>query len=238
MNKEFESNIRNWAEKVINECSKIAENSDFDMKYLFYPLQSAPCFQPEILFIGTNPGSTLGYRKENLEDIIGVKENLFLKNYEDPNWKNLRSLTEMFSGTILKPLYEKANIINMFYFNSGTFNSIKNKRGANEAIELCKNLTLEYINLVQPKTIIIFGKPAKIWFTQLVDDKKFSICTYAENKCELMSSTYYKSIPVYSICHPTTAQASTRIYNVGENLKRKQKKFEEIFKDLNKLLNH
>lgn len=230
---EFEQEIKMWAQRVINECSAIATNPSYEIKYLFYPLQSGTCFNPEILFIGTNPGSKLGYRDETVEkDILCQSENLFLKNYDNPEWKNFKPLTEMFQTDLLKPLFERANIINMFYFNSGTYDAIKTNKGAKQALETCQRLTLEYIQIVKPKSIIIFGKPAKVWMSKLVNEKKFTLLQKAVNDCELIGTSHYNGIPVFTICHPTTSGTENRVYNSPANVELKRKKFEEIYKEI------
>ena len=57
MENQFSPSLVAWAEKVIEKCTPNAEK--FNLEY--YPLQSKAKLNPEILFIGLNPGGGYGY---------------------------------------------------------------------------------------------------------------------------------------------------------------------------------
>ena len=57
MENQFSPALVAWVEKVIEKCTPNAEM--FNLEY--YPLQSKAKLNPEILFIGLNPGGGYGY---------------------------------------------------------------------------------------------------------------------------------------------------------------------------------
>jgi uracil-DNA glycosylase len=233
MTNNFREDLNQWAEKTLRECTEIAINPAFEMNYLFYPLQSGVRFRPAILFIGANPGSVDGYREETVEkDILRTEQNEFLANYDTPAWRNLRSLTDTFSGEVLHPLFEEAVIINMFYFNSPTFNVVKKMKGHKEALSLCKQLTLEFIDIVQPQSIITLGGKSTNWMRPLSAERKMATIVSADNGYPLIGQATYRNIPLFSIHHPTTSRPKLRLYNTGENRKRKQEWFETYYRGL------
>jgi hypothetical protein len=228
---EFNDKLHEWAEKVVRECSAIATNPAYEMNLCFYPLQSGVRCRPEILFILTNPGSNGIFDRANTSvenSVLRTDRNEFLHCF--PGYG---CLTKLFTGDILLPLYEKAVIVNMLYFNSMRYSHIQKRKGYLEALRLCQDLTLEFIKLVQPKTIIALGKPAEYWMAGLTNERRFKE-ELAEDGHRLIGKATYKGIdrdiPVFCLHHPSTRSRWTRPYNTGINLERKRAWFEACYK--------
>jgi hypothetical protein len=234
MNKDFNERLHAWAEKTLRECTAIATNPAYEMNYVFLPLRSGVCPHPVILFIGSNPGSNLKYVEETVEGYILCNEqNEFLEHYDDPLWKTQRSLTDLFSGEVLRPLYEQAVVTNMVYFNELTFGNLEGKKGFPEARTLCQQLTLELIDILQPQTIITFGKPSTEWMASLSEEGTLSVAQEAVDGERLIGRATYQGIPLFGIHHPSTGYGKKSApYNRGENLARKHQWFETYYRNL------
>ena len=133
MGKQFNQNLNNWLQEVANGCYQIAVNSAYNMDMDFYVFQSNVSFQPELMIIGSNPGGNKEYSTMNREqgrerrtaNNLGISDhNQFLVN---DGWGSMRSLCELFSGPILRPVFEKAVITNIVYFNTGNFQELRKR---------------------------------------------------------------------------------------------------------------
>ena len=169
MGKQFNQNLNNWLQEVANGCYQIAVNSAYNMDMDFYVFQSNVSFQPELMIIGSNPGGNKEYSTMNREqgrerrtaNNLGISDhNQFLVN---DGWGSMRSLCELFSGPILRPVFEKAVITNIVYFNTGNFQELRKRmnQGGREALQFCVKKNMELIRLVSPKHLLLMGIPAR-----------------------------------------------------------------------------
>lgn len=225
MNSNFNQQLSHWLQEVADECNRIATGSKA-MDLDFYAFQSDVYFRPEAMFIGANPGGEGKYGVRSAES-LKYDRNMFL---EKNGWETMRSLCELFSGDILRPVFEKAVITNVCYFNTPNFKNLLQRNGGREALKFCVEKTVELIrDIVQPKHIVLLG----------IDDKKGPVNALREylNKplekllitkaegWDLIRYTTMFDIPVYIIHHPSRNPK----FNSGENLALKKAKFEEIF---------
>lgn len=231
MNSNFNQQLSHWLQEVAEECNRMAEKMDLD----FYAFQSDVYFRPEAMFIGANPGGYKSYSEAKQErggnkrgaGDLKYDRNMFLENY---GWGTMCSLCSLFSGDILRPVFEKAVMTNVCYFNTADFKSLLQLEGGREALKFCVEKTVELIrDIVQPKRIVLLG----------IDDKKGPVNALREylnkplekllaTKAEgwnLIRFTTMFDIPVYIIHHPSRNPK----FNSGENLALKKAKFEEIF---------
>ena len=232
MNSNFNQQLSHWLQEVAEECNRIATGSKA-MDLDFYAFQSDVYFRPEAMFIGANPGGAKSYSEAKQErggnkrgaGDLKYDRNMFL----DSNWRS-HNLCDLFSGDILRPVFEKAVMTNVCYFNTADFRSLLQLEGGREALKFCVKKTVELIrDIVQPKRIVLLG----------IDDKKGPVNALREylNKplekllvtkaegWDLIRYTTMFDIPVYIIHHPSRNPK----FNSGENLALKKAKFEEIF---------
>jgi hypothetical protein len=231
---EFNEKLRAWAETVAQGCMKIAKNPDYDMALAFYPFQSGVYEHPEILFILTNPNddAPFGGGKVTADDLIGNLDNPEPnKFFTNPSWLPALAFNKIFSGEVLSPLFEKAVVTNTLYFNSVGYGSIEGKRGFAEALGFCRKMNQELIDLLQPKTIVTLGAPARDMMNSFCEEKLAEV-EKAVDGSWLILQTQYKGIPVFNIHFPSMRYPSTGMYNTGENLKRKHDWFEAYYKQL------
>ena len=231
MGKQFNQNLNNWLQEVANGCYQIAVNSAYNMDMDFYVFQSNVSFQPELMIIGSNPGGNKEYSTMNREqgrerrtaNNLGISDhNQFLVN---DGWGSMRSLCELFSGPILRPVFEKAVITNIVYFNTGNFQELRKRmnQGGREALQFCVKKNMELIRLVSPKHLLLMGIPARDNLRPYFDKPLQSLFTPVE-KYNLIQETTLNGIPTYCIHHPSRNYK----FNTGENQNLKRAMFEKI----------
>ena len=224
MGKQFNQNLNNWLQEVANGCHQIAVNSAYNMDMDFYVFQSNVSFQPELMIIGSNPGGNKEYSTMNREqgrerrtaNNLGISDhNQFLVN---DGWGSMRSLCELFSGPILRPVFEKAVITNIVYFNTGNFQELRKRmnQGGREALQFCVKKNMELIRLVSPKHLLLMGIPARDNLRPYFDKPLQSLLVTPVEK--------YNGIPTYCIHHPSRNYK----FNTGENQNLKRAVFEKI----------
>lgn len=236
MKNEFETKVENWLSNVADGCHAITTNPVFDMDLDFYPLQSDIYQQPKLLIIGINPGGGMSYSKKNLDekrerrDASNLKytTNQFVEHFNEIGWGNLKPLCNLFEGEILRPIFEKAVITNLIYFNSGTFAAFKKQKGYKTGLDFCLKMNSELISLIEPETILLMGKPVKDIFSRYLDMALEPTLKTPNDKTVLISRSKYKTIPVFWIQHPSTF-GGERIFNYGEHQQAKKKYFEDFF---------
>ena len=232
MGKQFNQNLNNWLQEVANGCHQIAVNSAYNMDMDFYVFQSNVSFQPELMIIGSNPGGNKEYSTMNREqgrerrtaNNLGISDhNQFLVN---DGWGSMRSLCELFSGPILRPVFEKAVITNIVYFNTGNFQELRKRmnQGGREALQVCVKKNMELIRLVSPKHLLLMGIPARDNLRPYFDKPLQSLLVTPVEKYNLIQETTLNGIPTYCIHHPSRNYK----FNTGENQNLKRAMFEKI----------
>ena len=235
MEKQFNLNLNNWLQEVANGCHQIATNSTYNMDMDFYVFQSSVSFQPELMIIGSNPGGEVSYRVMNQKwgrerrtaNDLGISEcNQFIVN---DGWGSMRSLCELFSGPILRPVFEKAVITNIVYFNTGSCQGLRKRmnQGGREALQFCVRKNLELIRILCPQHIVLMGNPVRDNLMKYFDKPLQSLLTTPSGGLNLIQETTLNGIPTYCIHHPSLNYK----FNTGENQRLKRATFETIFSD-------
>ncbi|MEQ2911831.1 hypothetical protein [Butyricimonas faecihominis] len=235
MEKQFNQNLNNWLQEVANGCHQIATNSTYNMDMDFYVFQSSVSFQPELMIIGSNPGGEVSYRVMNQKwgrerrtaNDLGISEcNQFIVN---DGWGSMRSLCELFSGPILRPVFEKAVITNIVYFNTGSCQGLRKRmnQGGREALQFCVRKNLELIRILCPQHIVLMGNPVRDNLMKYFDKPLQSLLTTPSGGLNLIQETTLNGIPTYCIHHPSLNYK----FNTGENQRLKRATFETIFSD-------
>lgn len=235
MKKQFNQNLNNWLQEVANGCHQIATNSTYNMDMDFYVFQSSVSFQPELMIIGSNPGGEVSYRVMNQKwgrerrtaNDLGISEcNQFIVN---DGWGSMRSLCELFSGPILRPVFEKAVITNIVYFNTGSCQGLRKRmnQGGREALQFCVRKNLELIRILCPQHIVLMGNPVRDNLMKYFDKPLQSLLTTPSGGLNLIQETTLNGIPTYCIHHPSLNYK----FNTGENQRLKRATFETIFSD-------
>lgn len=241
---EFEFKLDKWLGEVADKCHDLASNENFDLD--FYVFQSAIQYNPKLMLIGANPGGNVSYSKKNkgkkrTKNELGENENTFIKYYDDCDWVRLKPLYDMFNGNTLSMDYFKdAVITNLSYFNSGTFNVLKDKMRivGREPLDFCIQKNLELIKyIIKPQNIILMGAPARDNFSKYLDQPletiletknngiKKSVPLIKKSSMTITNGTEVIQIPVYIIEHPSAWNG----LNNKENVELKRIKFEELF---------
>ena len=201
----------------------------------FYVFQSSVSFQPELMIIGSNPGGEVSYRVMNQKwgrerrtaNDLGISEcNQFIVN---DGWGSMRSLCELFSGPILRPVFEKAVITNIVYFNTGSCQGLRKRmnQGGREALQFCVRKNLELIRILCPQHIVLMGNPVRDNLMKYFDKPLQSLLTTPSGGLNLIQETTLNGIPTYCIHHPSLNYK----FNTGENQRLKRATFETIFSD-------
>ena len=154
----FTPELEQWAAKVIEKITPIAE----EINLAYYPLQTEAKINPELLIIGLNPGSEGKYEEQMTKDKWEFKDskmtierllkgNPFID--EKDEWKIFRGLNRI---PFIKQAVDSNNycFMNYVYFGTSDFEKIKKHP---EAIQICKELTKKFIEIINPKHIIVLG---------------------------------------------------------------------------------
>lgn len=238
MEKENQIEIQKWLDKVALGCHEITTDADFNMDLDFYVFQSQISFAPKLLIIGANPGGGNKYKEKNeLEkrthrgsNDLASCSNQFIEHYNDKGWRNLKPLSDLFTGDVLLPIFKNAVITNLIYFNSGTFNAFKKQKGYKKGLEFCLKMNIQLIEILKPKTILLMGKPTSEIFSKYLDQPLETKLMAGNGKSSLIRGSTYKNIPVYWVQHPS-AFGGERIFNYGEHQKSKRDFFIDVFRN-------
>lgn len=152
---DFNSQREIWLKEVASKCNKYAEILDKD----YYVFQTdSKKYAPEILLIGINPGGGGKFKIRNWDELDSDPVTL----YEKPDWEKkdklkgadvMRArLKKVFYNDLLFEKLRKTTMINLLYFNTKDSNQAYTIK--NEIRDFCKQKTLEFIKLVNPKNII------------------------------------------------------------------------------------
>lgn len=238
---EFEIKMDKWLGEVADKCHEIALQKDFDFD--FYVFQSEVHYNPKLMFIGANPGGGGLYskRQQRTKNELGENINTFVKYYNTSGWEKLNPLYDMFRGNEqIEKYFTEAVITNISYFNSGTFNVLKDKMKivGKEPLNFCIQKNLELIKtIIKPQNIILMGAPARDNFLKYISKPLETILETQKDRNNKSVPLIKKSflsftddskdiqIPVYIIEHPSAWNG----LNKKENVELKREKFKKIF---------
>ncbi len=203
--KEFEAKREKWLKEVTTTCNKYGEILDKD----YYVFQTdSKRYSPDILLIGINPGGSGKFKVRNWNELDSDPVTL----YEKPDWEKkcklkgadvMRArLKKVFYNHTLFEMLKKTIMINLLYFNTKDSNQAYTIK--NEIREFCKQKTLEFIKLSNPKNIIflttdknelksiginnILSLGDNVW-SGILDDKKVLIIPHYAARAPLNYST-------------------------------------------------
>lgn len=212
MNQTFEQKLNAWAEQVAEICHEIATSTDEGKRLdkAFYVFQSEPPRNEgiDLLIIGLNPGNDFSLEAQYVNPIWGIKNNKMDKStllQKNPcfdncdSWKIWKNLEKSFSKQVLA----NACYINQVYFNTGNYKALQNQASGPNAIKVCRELTQEFIRIVQPKNILCLG--VSDCFSGMGIGAFKVIKTNKANK-KLVIKKVCDGIPVYGIPHPSGAR--------------------------------
>ena len=158
---DFEIKKEKWLREVSDTCHEFALKINLD----FYVFQTQVYYNPDLLIIGINPGSSKTY-KEILADKkydkrpyndLGYNENTLIQK---PQWEakgqgadKLRSaFKRVFNKDNDLDILEHTIMMNMFYFNTTVEKDIHSI--SKEIKTYCIDKTLEFIEILNPKNIL------------------------------------------------------------------------------------
>lgn len=235
--KDFESKLNEWLEEVLQKGNEYGQQTTLD----FYPFQCSRKslkYNVDLLIIGANPGGDGKFFKRTTTDDLfnsGANgENAFIAEANNPIWKINKPVLEMFSSANLRKILEDAIIMNVMYFNSQNVGAL-GKYDIAGATKFCIEKTKEFIEIIQPKAVLLLGKKAPEWLG-IGHSPKDSILQSVDDKpaVSIMWKVERNGIPYYIIHHPSPSVQTVR-FNFGKNrvnLLAKKAKFEEIFNNV------
>lgn len=245
-----------WAEKVIDKVTPIAMKEDKS----YYPMQAQAKMYPKLLIIGLNPrdrdnttytsqaGNPYWKFKEGkmtIERLLGG--NLSIEDFN--TWsisKGLKSLP------VLMDFINNGEycFMNYVYLATNNFNDVLSM---NEAIQVCSELTKEFIQITKPQHVLILGTAQGFDVFPSIQDKKLILKGHT-NRLLLkgkMDIVDFQAITVYAIPHTSRwIYSKEEIEALNTNLKeiftgreitpfyfkRKERRSKQSFEfDLNKL---
>ena len=198
-----------WANKVIDIITPYAENIDRD----FYPLQSPIKTHIDVLFIGLNPGGGATYSSQKNNSSWKFENGRMTANkllqgnpqFKDAlnEWSLLKGLKQIdYFNQILHA--DNYLLTNYYYISTSDFDVVKKDPAQKDALIKCKELTLELINLIKPKTIIVLGTSNGIDKLPFTNKKTILNGSYKR----LLVSAEFEGIRVFAIPHPSTLAIS------------------------------
>ena len=160
--KDFELKKDKWLKEIAEQCHEFALKTDLD----FYAFQTPIFLNPEILIIGINPGNSgkyTNYLTENNTDrrkpeSLYYSQNLLVEEangWTDGMTQVRRKFREIFFTDLLFSKLQNSVMTNMIYFSTQSSEELKNLNI--EIEEYCIGKTLELIEILQPKNILIFS---------------------------------------------------------------------------------
>ena len=169
----FTPELEQWAAEVIEKITPIAE----EINLAYYPLQSEAKMNPELLIIGLNPGSQGEYKEQKTKDKWEFKdgkmtvERLLKGNpcySEKDTWNVIEGIenTDFIKKAIKNDSY---CFMNYIFFSTKDESTLKNLKGFKNIEEICVALTKKFIEIVNPKQIIVLGVTAS---DELVSNKE------------------------------------------------------------------
>lgn len=183
METEFKEKLQVWLEDVATTCDKYAREIDID----FYPFQSPLPKDKSInlLIIAINPGGDKKYTtmleekskdfgkqiNKRSADMLAYGENTYavkpqweIENKLKGNDVMRGKLNRVFTSQMLKNSLLESTVMNLYYFN--TQNTEKLGELNNDIKKYCIYKTNEFIDIVNPKCVLIFT----------TDEKELSNC--------------------------------------------------------------
>ena len=173
----FTPELQQWAAEVIEKITPIAE----EINLAYYPLQSEAKMNPELLIIGLNPRAVneeearIDSQKNNpiweFKDGKMTVERLLKGNpcySEKDTWNVIEGIenTDFIKKAIKNDSY---CFMNYIFFSTKDESTLKSLKRFKNIEEICVALTKKFIEIVNPKQIIVLGVTAS---DELVSNKE------------------------------------------------------------------
>lgn len=226
----FEEKREKWLKEVADQCHEYAI-SDPKMQD-FYVFQSrSDFFKPNLLIIGANPGDEKNYlealKEKNIErrtaEHLEYSSNQYIENENNPKWRINKPILMMFNTPKLRKILENSVIMNAVYFNTRNVQAINNSIGK-EAKKFCIEKTKEFIDIIQPKNVLLLGKDPLNWLKIKMNNHENMGLSYGDDKNALVLRKELNGIQYFQIFHPSRNSK----FNSAESLNKKSVYFEEV----------
>lgn len=226
----FSSELQQWATEVIEKITPIAE----EINLAYYPLQTEAKMNPELLIIGLNPRGDVNIKEDKgtysnqkkssdweFKDEKMTVECLLKGNpckWENEKWNVYQRLKGI---GYIKNIIEKGNycFINYIFFHTKDEKDLKALPKFKEVEDTCVSLTKKFVEIVNPKQIIVLGVTAS---DKLVSNKN----TLLHRRSKLIIEGLISNRKVYCVCHPSrlSSYLNSNIINkrLGEILEGKE----------------
>ena len=203
----FSSELQQWATEVIEKITPIAEQ----INLAYYPLQTEAKMNPELLIIGLNPRGDVNIKEDKgtysnqkkssdweFKDEKMTVECLLKGNpckWENEKWNVYQRLKGI---GYIKNIIEKGNycFINYIFFHTKDEKDLKALPKFKEVEDTCVSLTKKFVEIVNPKQIIVLGVTAS---DKLVSNKN----TLLHRRSKLIIEGLISNRKVYCVCHPS-----------------------------------
>lgn len=169
--------INKWAEKVQsyleNLNQEILKNETAtELCFGYYAFDSKLIFEPEIMFIGINPGKGNGLKKDRIKILPDSDDRISYLDVFDEGYRyplaeetvKLFKLVGLSDDEIIEKLDNKCVKTNLFYIATNSEKEIKECLNAigkySEFFKKSGEFTIELINILKPKIVIFEGKSA------------------------------------------------------------------------------
>lgn len=204
--------LLDWSEETVEYLHEVVtdkDNKELDLS--FYAFQSEPKINPNVVFLGINPGGE-SYSYDslfknpiwNLSNVGRMTPERFLQPNpfinEINDWKIWKELQKSFGSY---PFFNDYVYMNLIYFNTPNVEDLKNRKNGsivyNKNVEFTKKLLTE---IIRPKCIICLG--TKDCFDRLTKQDKVLL----QSNKRLVSFGYLDGIKVFGIPHPSGSYTS------------------------------
>ena len=201
----FTPELEQWAAEVIEKITPIAEQIDL----AYYPLQTEAKMNPKLLIIGLNPRAVdekearLESQKNNsiweFKDGKMSTERLLKSNpcySEKDTWTVIEGIENI---DFVKRSIESGNycFMNYIFFSTKDENALKSLKEFKSIEETCVALTEKFIEIINPKQIIVLGVTAS---DKLVTNKKTIL---QGNNAKLVVEGNISGRKAFAIFHPS-----------------------------------
>ena len=212
---DFNNNLKNWATSAVSFCHNLATDRNENFDLAFYAFQNTPIENPDILFLGINPGGeAYNYASQyenpiwNLLDDKKMTPERFVKANplveEMATWKMWKNLENTFCTEKLQKLYNTSMKMNLVYFNTPNISNFLNRKNGANILKKNKDLSLDLIlNIIKPKNIICLGTAQCFDYLPLKNKE-----TLLHGKKRLLVKGNLENIIVYGIPHPSGSYTS------------------------------
>ncbi|MBS1550346.1 MAG: hypothetical protein JSS94_10855 [Bacteroidetes bacterium] len=153
--------LKNWAKEVVLKCNPIAK----DYKLDYYAFQKPCNLDYETLILALNPyqNCTFPIQKTNEDvNITMTAEKLLSGNCAWDDYKTKGKIyTQLFKMKFIDDLQLQFNYMNYVYFSSRQFKDV-NRLKEVDLLSICRDFTLKFLKILQPKRIILLGTDSGI----------------------------------------------------------------------------